>query len=98
MISVINKRCYNTETATIIASHSWGECGDLDFREETLYKTPKGGYFLVVEASIWAAAKCNGGARDYIQAFTTTEALEWCEVYGYGDEASTEFRNLIVDA
>lgn len=98
MISVISGKRYNTETATEVATHSRGQCGDLDSCSETLYKTPSGTYFAHYDVSIRAAAECNGSATAHISPLSMKEALQWCEERGCGDKASAEFGELIVDA
>lgn len=84
MKRVINGKVYNTETATEVASDSYGYGNDFHAWDETLYRTPKGAYFL----------RGSGGARtkwgeqvsqntwsggEGIEVLTEAEALEWCE-------------------
>ena len=71
MKKIINKREYDTETATLVAKSTYGNFGDPTGYEEILYQTPEGLYFLYVrggEASPYpnedilrlAKAKVNG--------------------------------------
>lgn len=46
MKKTINRRVYNTETATEIKTKSVSYFGDPEGYEETLYKTAKGDYFV----------------------------------------------------
>lgn len=48
MKKMICKKEYNTETATLIKSYSFGKLGDPTGYEEDLYQTPEGLYFLHV--------------------------------------------------
>lgn len=46
MQKVICKKVYDTETATIIKKVTFGNYGDANGYEETLYQTESGSYFL----------------------------------------------------
>ena len=46
MKKIICKKEYDTETATLIKAYSFGNLGDPNGYEETLYKTAKGDYFV----------------------------------------------------
>lgn len=46
MKKIVNKRTYNTNTATKIGTYCEGQFGDPAGYEESLYKTKKGQYFL----------------------------------------------------
>lgn len=48
MKKIINKREYDTETATLVAKSTYGNYGDPTGYEEVLYQTPEGLYFLYV--------------------------------------------------
>lgn len=49
MKKIINGRLYNTETATAVASDSYGYPGDFSYWSETLYKKKTGELFLYGE-------------------------------------------------
>ena len=53
MKKVICKVEYDTENATLVEKHTFGQFGDADGYEESLYVTENGKYFLYV----------NGGAE-----------------------------------
>ena len=53
MKKIICKREYDTETATLIEKRTFGTYGDPAGYEETLYRTPKGYYFLYVNGGEW---------------------------------------------
>ena len=42
----ISRKVYNTETAELIKTNNYGEFGDPAGYQESLYKTPKGDYFV----------------------------------------------------
>ena len=42
----ICRKVYNTETATLIKTNNYGVFGDPAGYQESLYKTPKGDYFV----------------------------------------------------
>jgi len=48
MKKVICKKEYDTQTATLIKKFTYGNLGDTNGYEETLYQTPEGLYFLYV--------------------------------------------------
>ena len=84
MKTVIDKKIYNTETATLIAEWDNGR-GNRDFRacEEALYRTEKGQYFI---------CGTGGPLTDYVVSYGSSssgstvmwlvspeEAYDWCE-------------------
>lgn len=48
MKKIICKREYDTETATLVKTFTFGQLGDPAGYEEDLYQTPEGLYFLHV--------------------------------------------------
>ena len=46
MKKTINRKVYNTETATLVKNNAYSYFGDPAGYEETLYQTPKGDYFV----------------------------------------------------
>ena len=42
----ICRKVYNTDTAELIKTNNYGEFGDPAGYQESLYKTPKGDYFV----------------------------------------------------
>lgn len=76
MKKIICKKEYDTETATLIKSYSFGQLGDPTGYEENLYQTPEGLYFLYVaggEASIYPEAD--------IKRLAKTKVKEWLETH-----------------
>lgn len=49
MKKIICKKEYDTETATLVAKHTYGFFGDPAGYEEKLFQTPGGLYFLYVK-------------------------------------------------
>lgn len=75
MKKIICKREYDTETATLIKKVTFGNFGDADGYEETLYQTPGGLLFLYL----------NGGsesihAKEDIKSISKKKADEWLEL------------------
>jgi len=74
MSRIVNRKRYDTETATLIASdaywdgHNWERSG----RNTFLYRTPRGNYFAVYRT-------CWQGERDRLEPLTIEEALELYE-------------------
>ena len=72
MQRIICKKLYDTDTAELIFKKTEGAFGDSAGYEESLYKTPEGGYFLYV----------NGGAdspypEEKITRLAEKKAEEW---------------------
>ena len=72
MQKVICKKVYDTETATLIKKVTFGNYGDANGYEETLYQTESGSYFLYT----------NGGeeskyAKEDIKRMSAAKAEEW---------------------
>ena len=74
MKKMICKVEYDTEASTIVKKNTFGNFGDADGYEETLYQTADGKYFLYV----------NGGAEsvypeENIKRMSAAKAQEWLE-------------------
>ena len=87
MKQVIDGKTYNTETATEIHNHNNGlGKGDFRYLDESLYKTPKGRFFLAGEGGAMTRyAKSYGNTStggSGIQAVDHDLALMWCEEHG----------------
>lgn len=72
MKKIICKVEYDTEASTIVKKNTFGNFGDADGYEETLYQTADGKYFLYV----------NGGAEsiypeENIKRMSAAKAQEW---------------------
>ena len=74
MKKIICKVEYDTENATVVEKRTFGEFGDPNGYEETLYKTADGKFFLYV----------NGGAqsiytKEDIKRMSAAKVKEWQE-------------------
>lgn len=72
MKKIICKVEYDTENAEVVAKKTFGNFGEADGYEETLYKTANGKFFLYV----------NGGeaspyAKEDIKRMAAAKAEEW---------------------
>ena len=72
MRKIICKKVYDTEESIIVKKNTYGEWGDTDGYEETLYQTLDGSYFLYV----------NGGEdskqpEEKITRLSKAKAEEW---------------------
>lgn len=81
---VINRKVYDTETASLIAEVSFSYPGDFQYWSESLYRTTDKTYFLAGEGgpmSHYAKSIGNntttGGSN--IRPLSTSEAIDWCE-------------------
>jgi hypothetical protein len=95
MKRVIAGKTYNTATATEIASDSFGHGGDFRRWEETLYKSPRGRYFVAGSGGAMTryARSCGdntrcGGEGMYI--LSEDDALGWCEEHGVDADTIAE--------
>ena len=74
MKKIICKKEYDTDTSVIVKKNTYGEFGDAEGYEETLYKTEGGNYFLYV----------NGGAdskypKEDIKRMSAKAAEAWLD-------------------
>jgi len=106
MKQIIDGKTYNTETATVVGTvRSKGVLSYDDFRRylATLYKTPKGRFFVFGEGgpmTIFARPCGNGtiGGSGFV-ALEPEEALELAESAGIdADTIAEHFGDLIEDA
>jgi hypothetical protein len=101
MRRIIDGRIYDTATATELARDGNGAyAGDLDGWDETLYRSPRGQYFIAGTggaASRYAAPEgVDGrGPGSRIVPLTRAEALAWCERADAVDVAEAEFTDLV---
>lgn len=103
MKKVINRSVYDTETATAIGYSDNGLFpGDLDYYCETLYRRPRGTYFLHVEGgarSVCAQPDGNGWVGgELIRPMGYDDAEKWAEGSLDGDGYMREFGDPEDDA
>jgi hypothetical protein len=103
MVSIIDGKRYNTETAREVASaSSGGSTSDFRFFSEDLYLTPKGTWFIAGAGG--AASKYRERIGDMwgwgskITPLTPAEAREWLEAHDEVDALEEHFRDQIEDA
>lgn len=94
---------YNTATATAIGEWWNGlSRNDFGFCEESLYRTPKGNYFLSGEGgarSRWSRRVENGSCGGSgISPLSKNEAFDWAQTHLRLDEVEKEFAEMIADA
>jgi len=106
MKRVINRKMYNTETATMIGQY-WNGIDSSDFRTltETLYKTKKGEYFLHGSGgplSKYSAPRGSNGrcGSENIIVLTKDKAIDWAEENEIVElfEENGEFADVIEEA
>lgn len=74
MQKIICKVEYNTENAELISKKTFGQFGDADGYEETLYKTEGGKYFLYVNGGEESPYK-----KEDIKRMSAEKAKVWME-------------------
>ncbi len=74
MKKIICKKEYNTDTATLIKSYSFGSLGDPAGYEEDLYQTPEGLYFLHV-----GGGETSPYPEEDLKRLAKTKVKEWIE-------------------
>jgi hypothetical protein len=84
MQRVIDGKRYDTETATLIGEDAFGNRGDFHAWEESLYRTPKGHFFLAGSGgarSSWGkqVTQNTWSGGEGLRAMSPAEALQWCE-------------------
>ena len=63
MQKIICKKVYDTETAEVVKKYTYGNFGDPNGYEETLYKTPEGLYFIYENGGKDSPYKCESIKR-----------------------------------
>ena len=100
MRQIINGKRYDTETATEIASYSFGNPGDFERCEETLYVTKKGVFFVAGSGGAMSAyakkiSSNTTGGGEGIRVLSEERALGFYAEHGDGDEHDHLFKDLI---
>ena len=103
MKRIINGKRYNTETATTVATASWGSAGDFRAFQESLYLTQRGNWFLAGEGgplTKWARPAEGGGTCGGagIIPMTENDALDWLEFNREEGAIEEYFHDQIEDA
>ena len=108
MITVINGKRYNTETADRIYEH-WNGCnsGDFRYRTKTLYRTAKGAWFIhhvggaMSDMSVPVGSNGRGGS-ERIEPVDNDDAFGLLQAHSDESEAQEaidkHFAERVVDA
>ncbi len=72
MKKIICKREYDTDNATLVKKYTYGNFGDAEGYEESLYQTEKGLYFLYVNGGEASLHK-----EENIKSVSKAKAEEW---------------------
>jgi hypothetical protein len=100
---IINCQRYDTETATTVATWNNGARPDsFQLSTETLYKTPKGAYFLHLEGGPYSeyGEQVPGASRgtSRLRPLTNEETMGWLEKRERTEALEREFPDQIHDA
>lgn len=100
---IIERRRYSSDSSTEIASYSDGYRSDFRFVEETLFRTAKGAFLLVVEggaSSAWRHRVGTGGCCEghAFIAVSKEQARRWLELRGEDGVIEELFADEIEDA
>ncbi len=103
MKRIINKKCYNTETAEFIQEYWNGVSkGDFEYVYEKLYRTQKESWFLHASGGAMSDYCCSYGkctcGNTVIIPFSEDETYDWLEKNNKVNEIEKYFSNKIVDA
>ncbi|MBL0103621.1 MAG: hypothetical protein IPP51_07640 [Bacteroidetes bacterium] len=103
MKRIIDKKVYDTETATWIATDAFGNYDNFRSFEETLYRTANGNYFLKYRGgplSKYAVDEGTEGKRgdSGIIVFSHDEAFEWLVSARESELAAELFPDKITEA
>ena len=86
MKRTVNGKRYDTEAATLVATDSYSQYGDLDHWCEELYRTKKGAWFLYGEGNARSQYARRTGQNEVsggstIIPFSDHDALAWLEAH-----------------
>ena len=96
MKAIVNKKTYDTETATKIGGNGYGYPGDFRYWYEALYRKKNGEYFLSGEGGPLSRYAVSTGTNDTsgsetIIPMTLEEARDWAEDNLDADDYIAEF-------
>lgn len=104
MKAIIDGKRYDTDTATEVASwNTGGSMGDMNYCGETLYRTPKGNWFLYGEGgarSQYAVEDSPGWTAPggKLIGMTADEAYNWLQEHTQTDALEQYFADRVQDA
>lgn len=102
---VIDRKVYNTETATLIHEY-WNGYSNSDFHyvSEDLYQTPKGNFFLLgaggamTKYTVDCGNNSRCGSSDNIIPLTKEDAIDWLEAHDGSEKIIELFPDELEDA
>lgn len=91
MFKIINRKKYDTDSATLLGYADYGNIGDFDYWEEKLYRKPSGEYFKYGTGGPNSKYRVHIGQRSWsgsevITPLTEEEAKDWAEEYLSGEK------------
>jgi hypothetical protein len=100
---IIDRKRYDTEKAEKVASRFYGEISDFYHVHETLYRTPRGNWFLAGSGGPGTRYAASSGQNEWsgsqkIEPFSDVEARGWLEVNGEVRALEKYFGDSIEDA
>ena len=103
MISIINGKRYNTKTATLVAEDSYLYASDFRHYTESLYRTPKGAWFLHGiggPMTRWGEGNMQDGRSggEGTEVLSSEEAQAWLESHEEVSALEEYFSDGIEDA
>ena len=103
MKRIINGKRYDTETATEVADHQHSNRSDFNYYDETLYRTPKGNWFIAGEGNARSkygekVDQSTWGPGKGLTPLTEDEAREWLEQHHETEALERYFSDRIEDA
>ena len=103
MIRIINKKRYNTETATKVSSDSFSYPHDFNYCYEALYLTKNKNWFIHYKGganskyAVYAGNNSRTGGSG-IKPLTEQEAYQWLEKTGDDVQLEEYFSDKLTDA
>ena len=99
MKKIINGKRYDTDTATLIGSASYGYPSDFEYWAEDLYRKKTGEFFLYGEGGPMSRYFRSTGQNQWsggeeIRPLSLKEAQEWAEKYLDADEYEEVFGRI----
>lgn len=105
MKKIIDRKTYDTETATLLAESENQSAfqNDFEYWEEKLYRTPKGAYFIAGSGGAYSRyGRSEGGSTMSggvgLRLVSRDEAIQWLENNDQVDVLEAEFQDEIEEA
>ena len=103
MRKIINRKLYDTETATELHSTGYGYAGDFNRWEEILYRTKSNALFIYGEGGARSQYSRSVSQNEWsggeeLRPVTTEEAIDWLEKNDGEDVIIEHFPDAIEEA